>query len=56
LDILENKLDLNNDGIISVREIAYYLETQVAMHSSLYQRPVYNEIAGSQNGDFLFKI
>jgi uncharacterized caspase-like protein len=56
LDILENKMDLNNDGIISVREIACYLETQVSKHSYLYQRPVYNEIAGNQNGYFLFKI
>jgi len=56
LDILENNMDLNSDGVISVREIAYYLEIQVAKHSDLYQRPVYSEIAGSQNGDFLFKM
>ena len=49
-------MDLNSDGVISVREIAYYLETQVSKHSNLYQRPVYSEIAGSQNGDFLFKM
>ena len=56
LDILENNMDLNSDGVISVREIAYYLEIQVSKHSNLYQRPVYSEIAGSQNGDFLFKM
>jgi hypothetical protein len=57
LDILENQADLNKDGIISVREIAHYLETQVVKHTrGIVQRPLYNEIIGSRNGDFLFKI
>lgn len=56
LNILEPEIDLDNNGVLSVSEIGAYLEQQVALQGGRYQRPAYNRISGSDNGDFLFKI
>jgi uncharacterized caspase-like protein len=57
LDTLEPEIDLDNNGILSVSEIGSYLEQQVALQNGRqYQRPAYNRISGSDNGDFIFKI
>jgi hypothetical protein len=59
LDILEPETDLDNNGILSASELGTYIEQKVALQTpsgGRYQRPVYNRIAGSDNGDFVFKI
>ena len=58
LDILEPERDLDDNGILTASEIGFNLARQVAtqVQRGSYQRPVYKEIAGSEGGDFIFKI
>lgn len=57
LDILEAGKDLNDDGILSASEIGFYLEREVSRHvKGIAQKPVFNHLAGSALGDFIFSI
>ena len=57
LDILDMERDLDDDGILTASEIGYNLGKEVIPHQKgLYQRPVYTHIAGSEGGDFIFKL
>ena len=57
LDILEPELDLDNNAILTVSEIAANLEKHIAnQKGKVFQRPAYNLISGSNAGDFVFKI
>ena len=57
LDILEMERDLDDDGILTASEIGFNLGREVIPHQKgAYQKPVYNHIAGSEGGDFIFKL
>ena len=57
LDILDMERDLDDDDILTASEIGYNLGKEVISHQKgVYQKPVYNHIAGSEGGDFIFKL
>jgi len=57
LDILEFERDVDNDGILTASEIGAKLAGEVARHTTgAPQRPVFNNLSGSELGDFVFKI
>ena len=57
LDILESARNLDNDGILTASEIGSILGSEVASQTvGTVQRPVFNNLSGSQLGDFVFRI
>jgi hypothetical protein len=56
LDILEIERDLDGDGILTADEIWHNLEKQIIQREGVNQKPAYNRISGSEDGDFIFKL
>jgi hypothetical protein len=58
LDILESGIDLDNDGVLTCREIGLKLRAEVARHTTAgtLQVPIYSDIFGSENGDLVFMM
>jgi len=56
LGILINEKDPIENGIITASEIGTVLQQEVVNQKGVFQRPSYNVLAGSEGGDFIFKI
>ncbi len=58
LDLLESGIDLDNDGILTCREIGLSLRAEVAKQTTTgnLQVPVYRDISGSEDGDLVFMV
>jgi hypothetical protein len=56
LGILKNEKDPIPNGIITASEIGTVLQQEVVHQKGVFQRPSYNVIAGSEGGDFIFKV
>jgi hypothetical protein len=57
LDILESQRDIDNDGILTAREIGSRLSQEVTRHAyGTLQTPVFRDISGSRFGEFIFNI
>jgi tetratricopeptide (TPR) repeat protein len=57
LSILEPELDPDDDGILTASELGVALRHQISLQDSgFFQNPVYTNIIGHENGDFVFKI
>lgn len=56
LGILKNEKDPIENGVITASEIGTVLQQEVVNQKGVFQRPSYNVLAGSEGGDFIFKI
>ena len=56
LGILKNEKDPIENGVITASEIGAVLQQEVVNQKGVFQRPSYNVLAGSEGGDFIFKI
>jgi uncharacterized caspase-like protein len=57
LDILESQRDVDNDGILTAREIGSKLSQEVARHvKGTPQRSIFGDISGSRFGEFIFRV
>jgi hypothetical protein len=56
LGILKNEKDPIENGVITASEIGTVLQQEVVNQKGVFQRPTYNTLAGSEGGDFIFKV
>ena len=56
MGILKNEENPIPNGVITASEIGAVLQQEVVNQKGVFQRPSYNVIAGSEGGDFIFKV